>query len=131
MIITDEMVNVAVRGGVTGKLVNVEDDKYCTLYTVAVEGYEENFVVPASMIAKYSVGQAVMFYSSPKKQWTVQGKIKAIHYNTTSHTVEYDIWHEVIERFSSIPTPRISIVPESYVVNAIDKYNDFKMNMGD
>lgn len=126
-----EQVNVAVRNGVNGKVVDVEDSKHGVNYTVEVEGYEENFVVPESMIATYGVGQAVLFYSSPKKEWRVQGKIKEIKYNTTTGTVEYGMLHEVIERFSSIPTPRITEVPEAYVVEAIEEYKAFKLNMGD
>lgn len=131
MIKTGEQVNVAVRGGVSGKVVSEYSTKQGTMYNVQVDGYEENFVVPESMIATYGVGQAVLFFSSTKKEWRVQGKIREVKYNTTTHTVEYGIWHEVIERFSSVPTPRISTVPEAYVVEAIDKYKEFKLNMGD
>ena len=120
MIKIGEQVNVAVRGGVSGKVVDVRNSKTGTFYTVEVDGYEENLVVPESLIATYGVGQEVLFFSSPKKEWRVQGKIREIKYNTTTNTVEYGIWHEVIERFSSIPTPRISIVPEEYVIKAID-----------
>lgn len=120
MIKTGEQVNVAVKGGVSGKVVDVRNSKTGTLYTVEVDGYEENLVVPESMVATYGVGQEVLFFSSPKKEWRVKGKIREIRYNTTTHTVEYGIRHEVIERLSRVPTPRISIVPEDYVVTAIE-----------
>lgn len=126
-----EKVNVAVRDGVSGNVVGVENSKNKVLYTVKVDGYDDNFIVPESMIATYGVGQAVRFYSSPKKEWGVQGKIKEIKYNVETGRVVYGIWHEVIERFSTIPTPRISEVPETYVIEALDNYKEFKLNMGD
>ena len=121
-----ENVNVAVRGGLTGKVVDVENSKIGTVYTVEVEGYEENFIIPDYMIAKYGVGQGVMFLSSPKEKWRTQGEIKEIKYNTTTHKVEYSIQHRVIERFSSLPTPRVAVVPEDYVLESTE-YKPFEL----
>lgn len=122
---TGERVNVAVRGGVSGKVVDVENSKVGTLYTVEVEGYEENFIIPDYMVAKYGVGQGVRFLESPKETLRSQGEIKEIKYNMETSTIEYSIWHEVFGRFSSMPTPIVDVVPEDYVLESTE-YRPFK-----
>ena len=117
---TGEKVNVAVRGGVSGNVVGVENSENKALYTVKVDNYNNNFIVPESMIATYGVGQTVRFYSSPKKEWRVQGKIKEIKYNVETGEIVYSIEHEIIERFNKITTPIISEVSETYVIEALE-----------
>lgn len=126
---TGDQINVAENGGLTGKVVgvNVGNSKAVTEYIVEVEGYEENFIIPDYMVAKYGVGQGVMFLASTKtKSWyKSQGEIKEVKYNETTNKVEYAIRHRVFGRFSSMPTPRVAVVPEDRVLESTE-YKPFE-----
>lgn len=126
MIKVGDKINLAYDGGVECTVIKSKQTTGCMRYVVVVNGTGEKLSVSEYNIAKYGVGQAVAFRSSPNEVHESEGKIIEIRYNEETNKVEYKIWHEVIERFSSLPTPVTTTVTEDCIVRTLPEYQPFK-----
>lgn len=122
-----DQVNIAMQGGVTGIVLDIKNTNIGRIYTVKVADKAQLFQVLENKIALYGVNQMIEFYQ-PKNYYTSTGRVTRITYNKECKRLEYEVMYNVIERFSSILTPRTCIVTEDRIVKAIVEKIEKKCN---